>query len=125
MSGQVRFRQELQRQRLDGSQVHGDVLAGHAVSSGGAPDEAAVVVHQFDREPVELGFGRVLHGPRAEFALHAFIEGEHFLLIGDRIQAEHWFLMLDLVKFVERRRADTLGGGVGRDEFRIGGFQLH
>ena len=104
-----------------GPQVGGDVLARGAVPPGQALDEDPVPVDERRGDPVELR----LHVPRellpfleAEEPMHLGGEVPRLLGAPQALYGEHRDRVTDLVEAVPlgQRRADPLGGALGRDE---------
>ena len=95
---------------FNGADIGGDVLAGDPVAAGRGPREHAVFIEQADREPVELGFGGVIHRIDFQSFPHPAVEVGQFLVAESITQREHAHLVAHLAKGLERRRADAPGG---------------
>jgi hypothetical protein len=87
--------------------------------------KAPPVVNQFHRQAVEFRFGRVDDLVGFELPLHPRIEGPDIILIGNRIETEHRFLVGDFDEFLQRWCADSLGGRVAGDQVGMGRFEVH
>ncbi|MDT4827104.1 hypothetical protein FQZ97_604390 [compost metagenome] len=121
---------ELQRNRLDGTDVRGDVFARLAIAARGGLHQAAVLVAQADRQTVELEFAEVIRLlRRAEQACaaqgigHAAVERHHILLVEGVAQGEHGYRVAHRAEGGHGRRPDPLGGRFRRYEFRVFGLQ--
>ena len=84
---------EQARNRLDGQHVGGDIFANLAVTAGGSLNQAAVLIAQADREPVDFRFTEVLHSlahslrPGAKlFKRERIVETQHRLEVLDRLK---------------------------------------
>lgn len=109
---------ELVRDVADGADVVGDVLARPAVAARDAAHEAAALVHQVDRQAVDLRFAQV-PGALADLLLDAcgplrqLVEGEGV------VEAEHALGVVDGGELGGERAADGLGGRVRRAQLRV------
>ena len=120
------------RDRPDGAQVGGDVLADDAVAARRPLHEAAVLVGQGDREAVDLGLDDEGHLARCQaLLLHhragAPVPGGELVGAAGVRQAQHRPAVADLGEAPRRRRAHALRGRVGRAQRgvrRLQGLQL-
>ncbi len=125
--GRRRHATQPQRQRLDGAQVGGHVLAHLAVAARGAHAEDAVTVDERDGEAVDLGLHHVAHrlagqlGALEEPAV-ARVPGEQLVLAAGIGQREHRLQMAHLRELLEGRRADAERRRVGRAQLRTLGL---
>ncbi len=120
----VRRMYQAQRHALDGADVLGHVLAVDPVAARRSHGQAALLVDQLDREAVELDLGDVLDvGLAVEEALDATVELAHLLGVHRVGKRHHHPAMDDDGEFFARLRAHALGGRVGREEFRMLGFE--
>jgi hypothetical protein len=108
---------EAQRQGADRPQVLGDVLADLAVAASRSAHEHAFLVHQLDREPVELGLGHVRDALDLERLAHPAVELAHLVGLHERVEGEH---RPDVGDFLERG-AQLAAHPLGR---RVGGAQI-
>ena len=120
---------DAQRDRADRAQVAGHVLADPPVAAGRAAGQHAVLVGQGDRQAVDLRLGRVaelgaVDVEPLEVVAHPRLPGAQLLLVAGVGQREHLLGVLDLLEAVERRRADALGGRVGRAQLRVLGLDV-
>ena len=103
-----------QRDRLDGAEVLGHVLADHAVAAGRAADELAVLVQQRDRDPVDLRLGDEpqLPGPDVELAqpvVQTRLPGPELLGAPGVAQREHRLQVANRLEPLDRLAAYPLG----------------
>jgi hypothetical protein len=122
--GRVAPALEHQRQVGNGLEVLGDHLAHQAVAPGAAGHEAALLVGQADRGPVDLDLGGIaaVPGLRVEAGVPVLPRGE--LLGGERVgQREHRSAVGVLDQRGGRLGADALGRAVGSPEPGVGVFQ--
>ena len=110
---------------FDGGDVLGDILAHHAVTTGGAAHQLAHAVLKAHRQAIDLGLDHVLRlNARladAGIELPQFVKGECIL------QALHLHRVGHLAELAAGRAAHVLGGRIGRDQFGVfflDGFQF-
>ncbi len=53
---------QLQRERTDRAKIDGDIFSSRSIASCRTTSKDSMVVHQFDREPIEFRFDAVLDG---------------------------------------------------------------
>ncbi len=115
---------QAQRNRLDRAQVRRDVLAGRAVAARRAAHEAAILVAQANRKPVELGLDRKHRIRAVQPLLDAPHEVVHFL-VGERVrERQHRNLVRHLGERAFRRGADALRRRIRRRELRMRRFDV-
>ena len=110
----------------DGAEVGGDVFADLAVATGGTTGEAAVFVGEDDGQAVYFGFDDVVEGLGfvvEQFAV-AGLPCPDFGGVEGVAQAENGDRVNDFGEFFGDGAARPLGGGIGGDEFGVGGFEL-
>ena len=101
------------RDVVDRAHVGGDVLAGPAVAAGRGPDQAAVLVEQVDRQPVDLELAEH-RGVLDPVAGQPGPPGRQ-LLVGERVvQAHHRLEVVHRGELGGDGSADLLGRRVGR-----------
>jgi hypothetical protein len=122
--GQVRPLNKLQRERADRPQIDGNILADCAVSACGAPHKSPGLVDQFDRQAVEFRLGGIDNLLGFQLTLHAGVERADIVLVGNRVETQHRFLVRDLGEFRQRRRTDALGRRIAGDQVGMGGFEI-
>ena len=110
----------------DRAEVDGHVLADLAVAARGTACEDAGLVGEVDRETVDLRLEHVRdRGVLAEALANVLgplldrLVGRHLL------ERAHGGQVPNLLELRRRRRADPLGGRVGRHELRMLALQLH
>ena len=108
----------------DRAQVLRDLLADLPIAARGAAGEDAVLVHEGDREAVDLRLGDVLDGldrrpiGRGQLA-HAGVPGAELLLVAGVRQRVHRLQVPSGLELVERRGTHALGRRVGRQELGV------
>ena len=108
-----------ERNRADGAQVGGDVLAGVAVAARRAGRQDAVLVSEADRKAVKLGLDRILHVLRLQCFAHSAVESNDRVVLERIVERQHRRSVRDLGEISPWCGADALGRGVGSDELRI------
>ncbi len=109
---------QLLRDRADGGDVGGDVLARLAVAAGGAADESTVLVEQRDGEAVELGFADE-RDRIGDHPLDARVPGGQLLAVEGVVEREHRHHVAHGGERGRRWRADLLERRVGGVERRV------
>ena len=107
----------------DGADVVGDVLPGAAVAAGRGPDQAAVLVEQVDRQPVDLELAQVAHLDAADVAPGPLGPGGDLLLAEGVVQAEHPLDVLDRREVGRVGAPDRLGRALRRPQLGVGVLQ--
>ena len=118
------FAMQAQGNGAHGADVGGDVFAGRTVAPRGRLDQHAVFVTQADGQAVELQFGGIAHFLQAfQPVAHPLIEGFD-IFIGKAIaQRQHRDFMAHRLELRQGACPHTLCGGVGGEQFGVGGFQ--
>jgi hypothetical protein len=110
---------DAQGQATDGTGVFGDILAGKPVAAGdGALEQAAGVVDG-EGEAIELEFGGVGEGLSGEEVADAAVEIAELAFVEGVVEAEHGRGVAEFDETVAGLAADALGGGIGRNNFRV------
>ncbi len=112
------------RNRTHRAHVQGDVFADGAVAAGDAADQLAILVVQGQRHAVELQFADVVDVVAAAEFMHAALPVAQFVLAVGVVEREHGRGVRRFDEAFARLAADALGGRVGRDQFRMFGFEL-
>ena len=107
---------ECERDRADGAQVLCDVLAPRSVAARRSPHKAAALVHQRDRQPVNLGLADHCEPLPFEQPGDTGVPGAQILGIEHVAEREHRQPVLDGPERLHGLARDTLGGGVRREE---------
>ena len=116
---------ELQGDRLNGTDVGGDIFASVTVTAGRTRSEQAVLIDKLYGNPVELRLHNIMHvGSDTEGALDPRVKFKQLAIVKNIRQGEHWNGMLHLAELLQRLSAYSLGGGVVGDKLRISLFQL-
>ena len=122
--GNIGQRPQGQGYSPDSAQVEGDVLASDAVAPGGTLNETPLLIDQLHRQAVQLGLGHILNGGIGpQCPAHPLIESLQLFLAHGVDQAEHGHPVADGSQLRLGHRSHALGGGVGRDELGVPGFQ--
>ncbi len=103
---------------VDRESVERDLLAGAAVAAGGGPAQPAVLVHQAQRDAVDLHLAEVVQ-VRAGLGFHAGDPGPQLVLGEDVVEAEHPFEVVDGGEVGGEAAPDELGGGIGDAQVRV------
>ena len=112
------LRLEASRDRLQGTDVRRDVLAGPAVAARRRHREDPVLVGQGAGDAVDLELADERGGRAGQSTVDARAPGPE-LLFGERVvQREHRGSMRDRAEQLGRRGADALGGRVRCDQLR-------
>ncbi len=115
---------DAQGELADGAQVGRYILSHLPIPPGGAQAEGPIPVVQDDAEAVNLGLhDEVQVGAGREESGDALQPGPGLFGAEGVFQAEDRGGVADLGELRGRRRADPLGGRVGRDQFRVLLFQ--
>ena len=120
---------DAQRDRADGAQVLGHVLADLAVPARRAAHQHAVLVDQRDRQAVDLRLGhepdrRVLDAVLLQPRLHPEHPGLQLLLVARVRERQHRLEVAHLVELVERLRPHALGGRVRGQQVGVLGLEV-
>src|SRR6266545_6471 len=107
-----------QGDRPDRAHVRGDIVAAYAVAAGDPAHQAALLVVQGHREPVDLELGHVVEGSLPHLAEDPPLELAQFLLGIGIVEAQHGHAVDELRELRGRRAAHALGGAVGRHQLR-------
>ena len=99
---------EGQRDRLDGAEVGGDVLADRAVATGRALGEAPIHVRQVDRETIDLELACIPDVVAPERLPDALVERADLGFVERVREREHRVRVLDRREAVRRRDTDAL-----------------
>jgi hypothetical protein len=105
---------------IEGAQVGGHVFALHAITARCALHEAAVLVSQRHRQPVDLGLGGKHHFSFwIEPQEAADLLDEAFDVVAPKgvVERQHRHLVAHLGELFRRRRADPPGRRIGPHEF--------
>ena len=110
-----------QRDGLDRAQVLRHVLAHLAIATGGAAHQHPVLVHQRDRQAVDLRLGlvldsRVLHPLLLQQVVHACLPRTQLVLVARVGERQHRLEVRHLLELRERLGADALRRRIGREE---------
>ena len=119
---------QAQRDGAHRAQVGGHVLAGAAVAARRAAHEAAALVAQADRQPVDLELADVGHRrvvrPASQSLANPGVELAELIGAEGVAEAEHGHVVPDRWEAALHRGADALGGRVLRHQLRVGGLEL-
>ena len=118
-----------QRDGLDRAQVLRHVLAQLAVAASGAAHQRTVLVHERDRQAVDLRLGlvldsRVLHPLLLQQVVHACLPGAELVLVARVGERQHRLEVRHLLELRERLGANALGRRVGREELGMVGLDI-
>ena len=113
---------QLLRDFFDGPDIGSDILAHHAVASGGSTHQLPVLVLEAARKTVDLDLDHILRFnaciPHSAVKITQFIVGKCIQ------QALHLDRMGHFLEAAAGRSADVLGGRSGRDQLGVLRFQL-
>ena len=113
---------QLLRDLFDGPDIGSDILAHHAVASGGSTHQLPVLVFEAARKAVDLDLDHILRFnaciPHSAVKITQFIVGKCIQ------QALHLDRMGHFLEATAGRSADVLGGRRGRDQLGVLRFQL-
>ena len=118
-----------QRNLANGADIVGDVLAHLAITTRGGLHQQAVFIAQIHGQTVELGLGYIFDGGcrcvQAQLLAHALVEsdGASGFVVGLGLDAEHGHGVAHRRQAIKHRANHTLGGRVGRHQFRVGTLQ--
>ncbi len=111
---------ECLRDILDRQGVGGHVFTHLAIASGGRLHEPAVFIAQRQRQPVDLGFGRIAEWRivgQPKKPANALVKLGHFLIVKSIFEAEHPNSMADFAKTVRNSRTNLFTRAVSAFEF--------
>ncbi len=108
----------------DGQDVGGYVFAGGAVATGGCQCQPAVHINDFRGKTVDFRFHDVFDTVGGQRAADTFVERPEFVVVHGVLQRQHGDRACHLGKLPGRDRADPAGGGIGRRQFRVRGFDV-
>src|SRR5712672_875038 len=113
-----------QRDGANGFHVGRDVFAGASIAASDAARESAVHILQRDAEAVELVLGDVLDVFAAAALAHTAVEIRQGFVGKSVVQAKHGAGVLDGLEAFAGSGAYANGGGIGRYEVRMRGFEF-
>ena len=117
---------ERERNRTNGADVRGHLVAARAVAPRGAAEQPSLLIGERDAQAVDLELGDVRHGCLAEPAglPDPLVERTKLAFVVRVVEAEHRRHVLDRLEALHRTAGDALGRRVGGNQVRMVGFDL-
>src|SRR5262249_37842420 len=111
---------EAERNLFDRFEICGDVFADYTVAASRAPDKAAVLIGESDRQSVDFHLSHICEFVAIQQPADSLVECAELLFVERIGEAEHGRVMVDLVESLERFAADALSWRIGRGKFGMG-----